>query len=48
MDKKLTDHTYPFRLILNNNQSTEGADLFLVSECQKVEGCEIINQFVFV
>jgi hypothetical protein len=30
------------------NQSTEGAGFVWVSECQKGEGCEIINQFVFV
>jgi hypothetical protein len=30
------------------NQSTEGAEFVWVSECQKGEGCEIINQFVFV
>jgi hypothetical protein len=30
------------------NQSTEGAEFFCVSECQKGEGCEIINQLVFV
>jgi hypothetical protein len=29
-----------------SNQSTEGAEFFWVSECQKDEGCEIINQFV--
>jgi hypothetical protein len=29
-------------------QSTEGAEFVWVSECQKGEGCEIINQFVFV
>jgi hypothetical protein len=28
------------------NQSTEGAEFVWVSECQKEEGCEIINQFV--
>jgi hypothetical protein len=28
--------------------STEGAEFVWVSECQKGEGCEIINQFVFV
>jgi hypothetical protein len=32
----------------NNNQSTEGTAFVWVSECQKGEGCEIINQFVFV
>jgi hypothetical protein len=31
-----------------NNQSTEGGEFVWVSECQKGEGCEIINQFVFV
>jgi hypothetical protein len=31
-----------------NNQSTEGAEFVWVSECQKGEGCEIINQFVFI
>jgi hypothetical protein len=31
-----------------HNQSTEGAEFVWVSECQKGEGCEIINQFVFV
>jgi hypothetical protein len=30
------------------NQSTEGGEFVWVSECQKGEGCEIINQFVFV
>jgi hypothetical protein len=30
------------------NQSTEGAEFVWVSECQKGEDCEIINQFVFV
>jgi hypothetical protein len=30
------------------NPSTEGAEFVWVSECQKGEGCEIINQFVFV
>jgi hypothetical protein len=30
------------------NQSTEGAEFVWVSECQKGEGCEIINKFVFV
>jgi hypothetical protein len=30
------------------DQSTEGAEFVWVSECQKREGCEIINQFVFV
>jgi hypothetical protein len=30
-----------------DNQSTEGAEFVWVSECQKGEGCEIINQFVF-
>jgi hypothetical protein len=30
------------------NQSTEGAEFVWVSECQKGEGCEIINQLVFV
>jgi hypothetical protein len=30
------------------NQSTEGAEIVWVSECQKGEGCEIIKQFVFV
>jgi hypothetical protein len=35
-------------LLLFNNQSTEGAEFVWVSECQKGEGCEIINQFVFV
>jgi hypothetical protein len=30
------------------NQSTEGAEFVWGSECQKGEGCEIINQFVFV
>jgi hypothetical protein len=29
-------------------QSTEGAEFVWVSECQKGEGYEIINQFVFV
>jgi hypothetical protein len=28
------------------NQSTEGTEFVWVSECQKGEGCEIINQFV--
>jgi hypothetical protein len=31
-----------------HNQSTDGAEFVWVSECQKGEGCEIINQFVFV
>jgi hypothetical protein len=31
-----------------DNQSTEGAEFVWVSECQNGEGCEIINQFVFV
>jgi hypothetical protein len=30
------------------NQSTEGAEFVWVSECQKGDGCEIINQFIFV
>jgi hypothetical protein len=30
------------------NQSTEGAEFVWVSEYQKGEGCEIVNQFVFV
>jgi hypothetical protein len=30
------------------NQSTDGAEYVWVSECQKGEGCEIINQIVFV
>jgi hypothetical protein len=30
------------------NQSTESTEFVWVSECQKGEGCEIINQFVFV
>jgi hypothetical protein len=30
------------------NQSTEGAEFVWVSECQKGEGCEIINQFVCI
>jgi hypothetical protein len=29
-----------------NNQSTEGAEFVWVTECQKGEGCYIINQFV--
>jgi hypothetical protein len=33
---------------VNDNQSTEGAEFVWVSECQKGEGCETINQFVFV
>jgi hypothetical protein len=32
----------------SSTQSTEGAEFVWVSECQKGEGCEIINQFVFV
>jgi hypothetical protein len=31
-----------------SNQSTEGAEFVWVSECQTGEGCEIMNQFVFV
>jgi hypothetical protein len=31
-----------------HNQSTEGAEFVWVSEYQKGEDCEIINQFVFV
>jgi hypothetical protein len=35
---------------INNtdNQCTEGAEFVWVSECQKGEGCEIINQFVCI
>jgi hypothetical protein len=33
---------------LVKNQSTEGAEFVWVSECQKGEGCEIINHFIFV
>jgi hypothetical protein len=33
-------------VIAQVNQSTEGAEFVWVSECQKGEGCEIINQFV--
>jgi hypothetical protein len=31
-----------------NNQSIEGAEFVLVSECQNGEGSEIMNQIVFV
>jgi hypothetical protein len=34
--------------VVLRNQSTEGAEFVWVSECQKVEGCEIINQIEFV
>jgi hypothetical protein len=36
------------RLMAKNNQSAEGTEFVWVSECQKRESCEIINQFVFV
>jgi hypothetical protein len=31
----------------NKKQSTEGAEFIWISNCQKDEGCEIINQFVW-
>jgi hypothetical protein len=31
-----------------SNQSTEDTEFVWVSECQKGEGCEIINQFVCI
>jgi hypothetical protein len=36
------------KIKLITNQSTQGAGFVWVSECQKGEGCEIINKFVFV
>jgi hypothetical protein len=45
---KMPRHHVINRVMLFLNQSTEGAEFVLVSECQKGEGCEIINQFVFV
>jgi hypothetical protein len=39
---------YKEKDVINKNQSTEGAEFVWVSECQKGEGCEIKNQFVFV
>jgi hypothetical protein len=39
---------YMIFLQSGNNQSTEGAEFVWISECQKGEGCEIMNQFVFL
>jgi hypothetical protein len=37
-------HRKKYIMAYNNNQSTESAEFVWVSECQKGEGCEIINQ----
>jgi hypothetical protein len=38
----------PSRSYVKQNQSTLGAEFVWVSECQKGEGCEIIEQFVCI